>query len=91
MKHKLMLMTLGVAMSAQMIGAGTSCIISGDPETVATANSSSIATDGSALVSGTLSASCLAPSFDIRDWTWFATAGIALKSTPFQGMILIVR
>ena len=91
MKRKLMLITLGAAtFSAQMLGAGTSCIVSGDPETVAKANSCSCETDGAALVSGTLATTCLSPTFDIRDWTMFAMPGIGLKSTPWKGMIFVI-
>ena len=86
------LAALAAAMTAQTARAG-SCIVSGDPATVATAGSSSCATAGTALVTWTLSASVASPSpyFNIRDWTLFETDGIRLNTRPWQGGLFIVR
>ena len=80
-----------VAMTTQATRAA-SCIIKGDPVAAATADTSSCATDGDALVTGTLMASVASPTdFDIRDWTLLGTLGIKLNTWPWRGGLFIIR
>lgn len=84
------ILALGAALAAQAVCAET-CITSGDVAAVAKAGSVSTVTPVAALVTGRLSASVAAPALDIRDWTRAETPGIALKSTPPRGILLIIR
>lgn len=85
------LAALAATLTAQSAQAA-SCIISGDPGAVATAGSSSCATDAAALVTGTLTASVASPAdFDIRDWTLLGTLGIKLNTWPLRGGLFIIR
>lgn len=66
-------------------------IVSGDPVAAATADTSSCATEGVALLTGTLTASVMSPEFDIRSWTLFETLGVKLNTWPLRGGLFIIR
>ena len=66
-------------------------IISGDPVAAATANSRSVASPGTSLMSGTLTAPAAAASLEARYRTWDESTGTAIRSDKATAFILILR
>ena len=67
-------------------------IISGDPVSAATANSSSAVSSGNSLVSDALTAVSTSQSLEARFRTWCASIGKALRSDDWAaGLMLFFR
>lgn len=85
------LITLIASLAIASAVRASSCIVSGDPDTVAVEGAVSKETEGIALVTERLWAAYSGPALDIRDWTQDASLGISLNSYPWEGLFLILR
>ncbi len=93
MKRLLQMIGVAAAMfAAQMSSADDyRFIISGDPVAAASVGSKAVASPGTSLVTGALTASSGAASLEARYRTIAKTVGIALRTDKAKGMVLIVR
>lgn len=66
-------------------------IISGDPVAAASVGSKAVASPGTSLVTGALTASAGAVSLEARYRTWYESDGTALRSDKANGLILFIK
>ena len=91
--NKLLLMIGAAAMFAPLMSSadGYQFIISGDPVSVAAANSSASASSGTSLVTSSLTTPTAAASLEARYRTIDETDGIALRTDEFKAMMIVIR
>ncbi len=93
MKRLLQMIGAAAAMlAAQMSSADDyQFIISGDPVAAASVGSKAVASPGTSLVTGTLTAPTGAVSLEARYRTWYESDGTALRSDKANGLILFIK
>ncbi len=79
------------ALAAPPRAAAATCIVSGDPEAVASAGSHASASEGTALVTGTLSSPGGVAALEARYRTRDASLGVALRTDAFTGTLIYLR
>ena len=66
-------------------------IISGDPVAASTEGCRVVASSGTSLETGMLTASTAADSLEARYRTWYESNGTSLRSDKYHGMIICIK